>query len=97
MILVSVVTGTCLLIAVAFIRRWQQIRYARYLHTLQRQYRPVLAKLLSGARSPSGIEALRELPLAELELLLDPLFSKRKITGAAPGFPSGLMRRTGVD
>jgi hypothetical protein len=31
-----------------FIRRWQQIRYARYVHTLQRRYRPVLAKVLSG-------------------------------------------------
>jgi len=79
LILVSVVMGTCLLIAVAFFRRWQQIRYARYVHTLQHKYRPVLAKLLSGARSPSGIEALRELPLADLELLLDRLFSKRKL------------------
>ena len=78
-ILVSVVMGTCLLIAVAFFRRWQQIRYGRYLHTLQRKYRPVLAKFLSGARNPSEVEALRELPLADLELLLDPLFSKRKI------------------
>jgi len=78
-ILVSVVMGTFVLIAVAFIRRWQQIRYSRYVHTLQRQYRPVVAKLLSGQRSPSGIEALRELPLADLELLLDPFFSRRKL------------------
>ena len=66
-------------------------------HTLQRKYRPVLAKLLSGARNPSEVEALRELPLADLELLLDPLFSKRKITRTVSGFPSGPVRRTGVD
>jgi hypothetical protein len=47
-ILVSVVMGTGLLIAVAFFRRWTQIRYARYVHTLQRQYRPLLAEALSG-------------------------------------------------
>ena len=77
--LVSVVLGTCLLIAVAFFRRWQQIRYIRYVHTLQRRYRPILAKVLSGAQTPSGIDALRELPLADLELLLDPVFSRRKL------------------
>jgi HEAT repeat protein len=79
-ILVSVVMGTFLLVAVAFLRRWQQIRFSRYRHTLHRKYRPALAKVLSGARSPASIEALRELPLADLELLLDPLFSKRKLT-----------------
>jgi len=65
-IMVSVVAGTCLLIAVALFRRWQQIRYARYVHGLQRQYRPVLARLLSGAQSSSGMAALERLPLAEL-------------------------------
>ncbi len=95
-ILVSVLTGTCLLITVAFIRRWQQIRHARFLHTLQRQYRPVLARLLSGARSPSGIAALRELPLAELELLLDPLFSKRKITEPGMVFLHALCAELGL-
>jgi HEAT repeat protein len=78
-ILVSVVVGTLLLIAVAIFRRWTQNRYARYVHSLQRQYRPVVAKVLSGAAGPAGMEALRELPLAEIELLLDPLFSKRKL------------------
>jgi HEAT repeat protein len=72
--------GTFLLIAVALIRRWQQIRFARHVHTLHHRYRPVLARLLSGARSAGGIEALRELPLADLELLFDPLFSQRKLT-----------------
>ena len=95
-ILVSVVMGTCLLIAVAFFRRWQQIRYARYIHTLQRKYRPVLAKLLSGVRSPSEIEALRELPLADLELLLDPLFSRRKLPERC-WFSFRPLRGTGVD
>jgi hypothetical protein len=94
--LVSVLTGTCLLIAVAFIRRWQQTRYARFVHTLQRQYRPVLARLLSGEPSPSGIAALRELPLAQLELLLDPLFSKRKITERCMGFLHVLCAELGL-
>jgi len=80
LILVSVVMGTGLLIAVAFIRRWQQIRYSRYIHILQRRYRPMLAMVLSGARNPSGIEALRELPLADMEHLLDPLFARRKLS-----------------
>lgn len=73
MIVVSVVTGTFLLIAIALVRRWQQIRYSHYVHSLQLQYRPVLAKVLSGARSPAYIETLRELPLAHLEILLEPL------------------------
>ena len=79
MMVVSVVTGTFLLIAVAIFRRWQQIRYGRYVHILQLQYRPVLARVLSGARRPSDIETLRELPLADLELLFEPLFSRRKL------------------
>ena len=79
LIMVSVVMGTCLLILVAFFRRWQQFRYGRYIHALQRQHRPALAKLLSGARSPSDVEALRELPWEDLELLLDPLLSKRRL------------------
>jgi hypothetical protein len=80
MILISLVMGTLLLITVAIIRRWQQIRYARFVHELHRQYRPVLAKLLSGDLTPIGINLLRELPVAELEVLLDPLFSRRRLT-----------------
>lgn len=79
LILISVVMGTLLLIGVAFFRRWQQTRYVRYVHDLRRKYRPALAKLLSGARDPCAMEALRKLPLPTLELLLDPLFSKRKL------------------
>jgi HEAT repeat protein len=78
-ILISVVLGTGLLIAVAIFRRWTQIRYSRYVHGLQRQYRPALAKVLSGTLSPSVVAVLRGLPLPELELLLDPLFSKRRL------------------
>jgi HEAT repeat protein len=95
-ILVSVVMGTCLLIAVAIFRRWQQIRHTRYVHSLQRQYRPVVAKVLSGARSPSGIEALRELPLADVELLLDPLFSKRKLSERSLVFLQALCAELGL-
>ena len=79
-ILVSVVMGTFLLIAVAFMRRWQQIRYSRYVHTLRREYRPLMAKLLSGQHNASGVEALRNLASADLELLFDPLFSTRKLS-----------------
>ena len=94
--LVSVVLGTGLLMAVAFFRRWQQVRYVRYVHALQREYRPILATLLSGARSPSGVNALRELPLADLELLLDPLFSKRKIPERCLPFLRALCAELGL-
>lgn len=96
LILVSVVMGTCLLIAVAFIRRWQQIRYSRYIHTLQRRYRPTVAKVLSGARNPSGIEALRELPLADMEHLLDPLFARRKLSERQLVFLQALCAELGL-
>lgn len=95
-ILVSVVMGTGLLIAVAIFRRWTQIRYVRYVHALQRQYRPVLAKVLSGVRSPEGMEALRELPLADVELLLDPLFSKRKLPDRCLVFLQALCAELGL-
>jgi hypothetical protein len=96
MILVSVVMGTGLLIAAAFFRRWQQVHYIRYLHTLHRQYRPMLAKVLAGVGSPAGVEALRELPPAELELLLDPVFSKRKLTERSLGFLRTLCAELGL-
>lgn len=96
MILVSVVIGTFLLITAAFIRRWQQIRYARYVHNLQCEYRPVLAKILSGVRSPSSIEALRELSLPDIDLLLDPLFSRRKLTERQRVFLQALCSELGL-
>ena len=58
MILAYVVMGTLLLIAVAFIRRWQQARYLGYIHALHRQYRPLLAKILSGVQTPAATEAI---------------------------------------
>ena len=96
MILVSVAIGTLLLVVVAFIRRWQQIRYARYIHNLQRQYRPVLAKVLTGVRSPSAIEALRELSAADIDLLLDPLFARRKLTERQRVFLQALCSELGL-
>jgi len=95
-ILVSVVMGTCLLIAVAFFRRWQQIRYVRYVHALRRKYRPILAKLLSGEQNPAGVEALRELTSADLEILLDPLFSKRKLPDRCLIFLQALCAELGL-
>jgi HEAT repeat protein len=96
MILISVLMGICLLIAVAIIRRWQQIRYSRYIHSLRRQYRPNLAQLLSGARSPAGRAALGELPLDDLEILLDPLLSKRKMTARQLAFLQALCADLGL-
>jgi hypothetical protein len=95
-ILLSVLVGTALLISVAFIRRWQQLRYARFVHTLQRQYRPIVAKLLCGVQSPSAIATLRELPLVEVELLLDPLFSKRKLPERCLAFLQALCLELGL-
>ncbi len=96
MIVVSVVAGTFLLIAVALFRRWQQIRYGRYVHALQRKYRPVLAGILSGARSPAAIEILREMPMAELEVLLEPLFSRRKLPERSLVFFQALCLELGL-
>ena len=95
-ILLSVLVGTALLISVAFIRRWQQLRYARFVHTLQRQYRPIVAKLLCGVQSPSAIATLQELPLVEVELLLDPLFSKRKLPERCLAFLQALCLELGL-
>jgi hypothetical protein len=73
--IVCVLIGTCLLIAVAILRRRQQTRYLRYVRSLESNYRPILATLLCGRPTALGIEALRRLPPADLELLFDPLFS----------------------
>ena len=95
-VLISVVLGTFALIAVAFIRRWQQVRYARYIHELQKSYRPILAKLLRGQQRPTGIEAMRELPLGEVEILLDPLLCKRKLTPRQLVFLQALCAELGL-
>lgn len=78
-ITLSVLAGTALLILVAFLRRWQQSRQAHYVHAIRRQYRPVLAALLRDAQNSTLIATLRALPVEELELLFDPLFSRRKV------------------
>jgi len=94
MLLVS--AGTCVLIIAAFFRRWQQIRYSRYNHSLQSKYRPILANVLAGTRTPSDLEALRVLPLPELELLLDPLFFKRKLPERCLAFLRALCQELGL-
>lgn len=96
MIVAYVVMGTLLLIAVAFIRRGQQLRYLRYIHTLHRQHRPVLAKILSGVKTPAAMEALGGLSRNNLELLVDPLFSRRKLTARQLGFLQSLCADLGL-
>ncbi len=78
-VLLGVIAGTFLLITVAVLRRWAQIRFSRYVHALRREFRPLVAAILSGNASAKEIAALRELSLADLEVLLDPVFSKRKL------------------
>jgi hypothetical protein len=78
-LLLCVLMGTCLLILVAMFRRWQHIRYMHYRHTLHSKYRSILAEVLSGTASAHGTQILRELPLPALELLFDPLFSRRRV------------------
>jgi hypothetical protein len=78
-LLLCVLMGTCLLIVVAMFRRWQHIRYLYYRHSLHSQYRSILAEVLSGTASAHGTQVLRELPLPALELLFDPLFSRRRV------------------
>ncbi len=95
-VLVSVLAGTCLLILVAVFRRGMQIRFSRYVHYLRKQYRPILAKVLSTTRDTTGIEALRSLPLNDLELLLDPVFSKRKLPERCLGSLQSLCAELGL-
>jgi len=78
-LLLCVLMGICLLIVVALFRRWQHIRYLQYRHALHTQYRSILVQALSGTASAHGTQVLRELPLPALELLLDPLFSRRRV------------------
>ncbi len=96
MILVSVLMGTLVLVTVAIFRRWQQIHYSRYLHALQTQYRPMLDQLLSGTRPVDGIAALRKLPLSDLELLVEPLLAKQKITDHHFGFLLAICTELGL-
>ena len=96
MILVSVLMGTLVLVTVAIFRRWQQIYYTRYLQTLQTQYRPILEQLLSGTRPVEGIAALRRLSLSDLELLLEPLLAKQKVTDHHFGFLLAICTELGL-
>jgi HEAT repeat protein len=97
MTLVCVLIGMLLLITVTFIRRWQQVQYSRYGHQLQLQFRPILATLLiSGVRSPAAIAALRKLSNADLDLLLDPLFSRRKLSDRQRSYLQNICAELGL-
>jgi len=96
MTIALVIMGTLLLMAVAIFRRWQQVRYARYLHSLRKRYRPILAESLRGTCTAAGIVALQELPRSDLELLIDPLFSKRKVPESHLVFLQSLCGQLGL-
>jgi HEAT repeat protein len=91
-----VLIGTFLLVAVAIFRRRQQTRYLRYIRSLESNYRPILATLLCGRPTAQGIEALRRLPPADLELLLDPLFSVGGIAHRHVAILQGLCGELGL-
>ncbi len=97
MTLVCVLSGTLLLILVTFLRRWQQVQISRHGHQLQLQFRPILATLLiSGVRSPAAIAALRKLSYSDLDLLLDPLFSRRKLTDRQRSYLQNICTELGL-
>jgi HEAT repeat protein len=96
MILVSVLMGTLLLVAVAIIRRWQQIHYSLHLQALHIRYRPILDQLLSGTRTVEGMAALRQLPMSDLELLVEPLLAQQKCTDQKFGFLVALCTELGL-
>ncbi len=95
-VLLCIVAGTLLLIAVAIFRRWAQIRFSRYVHALRSEFRPLVARVLSGNATAKEIAALRELSLADLEILLDPFFSKRKLPKHCLGNLQGLCAELGL-
>ncbi len=78
-VLISVVAGTFTLAAVAIFRRQQETRYFHGVNRLLRNYGPILKKILSGAQSPENIGALRSLAVPDLELLLEPYFSRGRL------------------
>ncbi len=94
--LLCVVAGTFLLITVAVFRRWAQIRFLRYVHALRREFRPLVAKALAGGATAGEIAALSELSLADLEMLLDPVFSKRKLPERCLRALQGLCAELGL-
>ena len=75
-VLISVVTGTFTLAAVAILRRQQETRYFHGVNRLIRNYGPIVKKILSGTRSSENIGALRSLAIPDLELLLEPYSSR---------------------
>lgn len=92
-----VFAGMFLLILITFLRRWQRVRFVHYGHQIQVHYRPMLATLmLSGVRSPAAIAALRKLPEADLDLLLDPLFAKRKLASQQRVFLRNICAELGL-
>ncbi len=95
--LVVVLNGMLLLILITLMRRWQQVRFARYGHQIQVQFRPILATLLlCGVRSPAAIAALRRLSEEELDILLDPLFSRRKLNHQQRQFLKNICAELGL-
>ena len=95
-ILFSVLIGTCLLVLLALIRRWQQTWHSLYLQSLQAEYRPILEQFLSGTRTPEGFAALRRLPLPDLERLLDPLLAALGDTDPRLSFLLALCTELGM-
>ena len=95
-ILICVLMGTCLLVLVAIFRRWQQIRYSRYLASLHDRHREILGQLLSGTRMAEAIDTLRKLPPAELEVLLEPYFVKGGCDGIHLGYLLAVCTELGL-
>jgi len=75
-VLVSVLLGIGVLIGVAILRRWQQERFLERARSLRQQCWPILVRLLGGGHSTEDVAALRALPLAEREMLCEPLLSR---------------------
>ena len=72
--LICVGMGTCLVVWVALFRRWQQTHHDGYLESMQIRYRPLVVSWLAGTGTKAAIDMLRRLPLADLEVLFEPLF-----------------------
>lgn len=94
-VLISIVMGTCLLVVVAMFLHWQKADYSHYVQSLQERFRPYLTPLLSGTWTKEGVNVLRSLLPAELEVLFDPLFAKGKRRTPARG-PPGLVHGTRI-
>jgi len=91
-----VLAGIGLLMVVAVFRRGQQVFYFRYVHSLRRRYRKALTEVLSGKSRDQGMQTLRRLPLSDLEILLDPIFSRRHVVEAHLGILRALCAELGL-